>query len=448
MRLWLMGHLDDHFRDILSGAAITFGLKIMGMGLMFAFNVLVARLLGVANTGLFFLALTLLQMAATVALWGLDNATLRFISGFAAKERWADVRAVFLRAVSGALFSSLLLATAIFFAAPYLASTVFDEPALLMPLRIVALGVPVLALLPIFAESLKGLKKIFASQMLQGVVLPFFALLWLLLLATSTGADWGASGAIMAYGLAALMALLLGWGLWHWQLSRQDKNGRDKTGSGHFSMRQLLRSAGPLGGISILHLLMQWVPLLALGAFGSSTEVGLFGVAVRTATLTSLLLVAVNSIAAPKFAALWAKGDHEALQRLAVKSTALITLLAAPLLLCFVVFPSFILGLFGADFKEGAIALSILAAGQFVNAATGSVGFLLMMTGHERQLWKSVALAAVLSLLMSGLILSGASLVMAALAVAVPLAMQNILSSFYVMRYLHFFPCNYTLLFR
>ncbi|GER04481.1 hypothetical protein JCM17846_21630 [Iodidimonas nitroreducens] len=87
MRLWLMGHLDDHFRDILSGAAITFGLKIMGMGLMFAFNVLVARLLGVANTGLFFLALTLLQMAATVALWGLDNATLRFISGFAAKER-------------------------------------------------------------------------------------------------------------------------------------------------------------------------------------------------------------------------------------------------------------------------------------------------------------------------------------------------------------------------
>jgi O-antigen/teichoic acid export membrane protein len=176
--------------------------------------------------------------------------------------------------------------------------------------------------------------------------------------------------------------------------------------------------------------------------------VGVLGVAVRTATLTSLLLVAVNSIAAPKFAALWAKGDHEALQRLAVKSTALITLLAAPLLLAFIVFPSFILGLFGADFKEGAIALSILAAGQFVNAATGSVGFLLIMTGHERQLWKSVALAALLSLLMSGLIMGGAGLIMAALAVAVPLAMQNILSSFYAMRYLHFLPCNYFLLFR
>ncbi|GEQ99772.1 polysaccharide biosynthesis related protein [Iodidimonas gelatinilytica] len=439
LKRWVVRQSDEHLSEVLSGAAVTFGVKIAGVGLMFLFNILVARLLGVADTGLFFLALTVLQVGATVTLWGLDKATLRYVAGFVANERWSDVRAVLSRAVILALSISVFLAVLVFFSAPFLAIRIFHEPALEVSLRIVAIALPVLAILPIFVEGLKGLKKIFASQILQGAILPVFALLGLFLLAE----EYGASGAVMAYGLSALMALLLGWGLWHWQLSR-----RDAGGDTHFSYSQLLRSAGPLGGISVLHLLMQWVPLLALGAFGTSAEVGLFGVAVRTAALTSLLLVAVNSIAAPKFAALWAKGDYDALQKLAVKSTALITLLAAPILLCFILFPSFVLGLFGGDFKDGATALSILAAGQFVNAATGSVGFLLIMTGHERQLWKSVALAAFSSLLMSGLIMGGAGLVMAALAVAVPLALQNILSSFYVMRYLHIMPCNYSLLFR
>ncbi|WP_169709453.1 lipopolysaccharide biosynthesis protein [Deferrisoma camini] len=125
-------------------------------------------------------------------------------------------------------------------------------------------------------------------------------------------------------------------------------------------------------------------------ALGTKAEVGVFGAALRTATLTSLLLVAVNSMTAPKFAALWAKGDLQGLEKTAVKSAVLVSLSAAPILSILAFFPEQVLGLFGKDFASGAVALTILAAGQFVNAATGSVGYLLMMTGHGKWLWVSV----------------------------------------------------------
>jgi len=100
--------------------------------------------------------------------------------------------------------------------------------------------------------------------------------------------------------------------------------------------------------------------------------------------LTSFILIAVNSISAPKFAALHAQNDGQALGRLASNSARLTALLASPVLLVFLVFPGRVLWVFGPEFVAGATVLSILAAGQFVNAATESVGYLLIMTGHER----------------------------------------------------------------
>jgi O-antigen/teichoic acid export membrane protein len=47
-------------------------------------------------------------------------------------------------------------------------------------------------------------------------------------------------------------------------------------------------------------------------------------------------------------------------------------------------FPTFWLGLFGERFEAAAGVLRLLLLGQIVNAATGSVGFLMTMTGQER----------------------------------------------------------------
>ena len=69
-----------------------------------------------------------------------------------------------------------------------------------------------------------------------------------------------------------------------------------------------------------------------------------------------------------------------------IRSTTLMCVIGAlPALIVMVLWPGFLLGLFGAGFQDGSQLLRILAAGQFANAATGLVGTALVMTGHEKK---------------------------------------------------------------
>ena len=58
------------------------------------------------------------------------------------------------------------------------------------------------------------------------------------------------------------------------------------------------------------------------------------------------------------------------------------TLVALPCFLLFVLAGDWVLLIFGEEFQVGHSTLSILSIGQFVNAMTGSVGLLLLMTSY------------------------------------------------------------------
>ena len=56
------------------------------------------------------------------------------------------------------------------------------------------------------------------------------------------------------------------------------------------------------------------------------------------------------------------------------------------IVIAMVLFSGVIMRFFGAGFESGAGLLVIIAVGQLINVATGSVSFLLNMTGHERDM--------------------------------------------------------------
>jgi len=88
--------------------------------------------------------------------------------------------------------------------------------------------------------------------------------------------------------------------------------------------------------------------------------------------------------------------------------------------------------LVGEGFEPAAPLLQIIALAQLVNVATGSVGFLLNMTGHERYM-RNIALLCSSAGLVGFLVLTpwfGAF--GAALALAFVLVAQNLLAMFFV----------------
>ncbi len=426
MRIPFLSDADTHMREVVRGAGIAFVLRLVGAAIQFLLSVVIARLLGADGTGIFFLALTVATVATVFGRLGLDNVMLRLTAAHSSEGDWSGLAGAYRTGITLAVLSSIVATIVVFGLAPWIATAVFSKPELGGPLRWMSLAIAPTGLAFLYSELLKGLKQIFNSQFVRGVLLPALAIPLLYVLVPEAGTD----GAAWAYVLAAAGTCALAIGLWY--VSTPGLRGVRGT----FAPRQILDRSLPLLWVNSLAYLMSWTATFLLGVWGTAEDVGVFSVASRTATLITVVLLAVNSIAAPKFAQLYQSGDMSALGSTARQSARLMTVLAAPALAVFILAPGLIMRLFGPGFGGGAVVLVILAISQFVNVAAGSVGYLLMMTGHERTMRNTVIGSAAISVALNVLLIPFFGVTGAAVATAVALVAQNVFASIAVYRLL------------
>lgn len=425
---WI-NRMDFHMKEVVRGASVAFTLKVFSVGLSFGFNVLLARLLGAEGAGIYFLALTVTTIATVFGRVGLGFALLRFTADHAAKGDWTKVAGVARIGIRIATGASILITLLLFSSASWIAQSIFSKSLLIVPLRLMALSILPMSLLNLYSELLKGLKKIRDSMLVQVVGIPFISLPLLALL----GGKLKVMGAVSAYVASTIFVFLFGVFLWR-RATPQLRNL-----PGHFDSRLLIKTSLPLFWVTLMSLVINMTDTILLGIWTESEMVGIYGAALRTAMLTSFILFAFNSIIAPKFAALYAQRDLQALSILARNGAKLMTLLAAPVLLLFIFAPTWVLGLYGPEFTVGAAVLTILALGQFVNVATGSVGYLLMMTGHEKLMRNNIVFSALLNIALNTILILKFGILGAALANAISLATMNLISAFLVYQKLSIF---------
>lgn len=417
---------DAHTREMLLGSAVALMVKVLAAGAAFLMNIVVARKLGASESGLFFLGMTIVTLVAAVARMGLDNTLVRFIAAEQAAGNPGAILSIYRQGVRWAAGLAVLCMLALLALVPSLTTHLFDQPGFAPVLFAMTLAIPLLALSTLHAQALQGLKRIAQAMTTLNVCIPMLLLAALLALPIDS-----ALHTAWAYIACCGLALLLGYAWWR-------KAAPYTAPVVHFERSTLIASCMPLWGVMLLAQLIQWSSQLLLGAWGSTTDVALFASALRTAMLTSFVLVAINSIAAPKFAAMHRQGDMQGLRRTALLSVRLMLLAAVPALGIMLLLPEWLMGLFGHEFRAAAPALMILALGQFVNIATGSVGFLLSMSGHERLLRLNMLIGAVLAVGLGLLLIPQHGLIGAAVATATAVAVQNLLGVFQVKRVLGF----------
>ena len=81
---------------------------------------------------------------------------------------------------------------------------------------------------------------------------------------------------------------------------------------------------------------------------------------------------------------------------------------------------------FGKEYVSSYVALTILTFGQLINAAIGSVGNLLNMTGHERDTMRAVAFAAAVNIVLNTVLIPSYSIEGATIATAITLTIWNL----------------------
>jgi O-antigen/teichoic acid export membrane protein len=417
MKVPLLSSFDHHMHEVLRGASVALVLKTLAAVLTFAFNVVLARLLGADGAGMYFLALTVSAVAEVLGSMGLESTLLRFTAASATVGDWGAVKGVYTKGLKLAVGASSSVTIAIVLTAPWLAEALFSKPALTALIGWMALAAMPVNLFTLYAQLLKGLKRIPDAIAVESVYAPALSLLGAMVLVPL----WGVRGAVWAYLLAAGITLAIA--MWLWRRATPQLRGL----SGKFDTSLLLSSSMPLFWVSILVLVTRWSSTIILGIWGTSAAVGIFGVAHRTAALTNFVLIAVNSIAAPKFAALYQQRDMEALEKIAQSSAMLMTLIALPVLIIFLLVPAWIMKIFGPHFSDYAIVLPILAVGQFVNVATGSVQFILMMCGYERLMRDTTVLCAVLTVVFTLALVPLWGVIGAAVAATLVRIFQNVL---------------------
>jgi O-antigen/teichoic acid export membrane protein len=350
--------------------------RLAGAGLGFAFNVALARLLGAGGLGVYHLSLTFALIASILGRMGMDAGMLKFASTSYAAADGKTLSAVHRMGMSTAVLCCGAVAACTYFGADWIAVTVYADPHIAAPLRFMALALLPFSMLNLYGELLKAGQHQALSSLIQGAALPLVSLV---LLAGLAGTVRDARSAAAIYLASTVVVCTASYFFW-----RRSVPPVDTSKPASVTYRALIRTALPMHGSALADVVMTFSDVLILGLFASVSEVGIYTAAARTALLTRFLLLANSAVAAPRFAALHAANDHDGMAKLALRSTLLTTISSLPLLLIFIVFPEKILSVFGPQFEAGAQVLIILSLGQFVNAATGPVGYLLNMSGLHR----------------------------------------------------------------
>ena len=361
-----------------------FVLRGFGYALLFLAEARLAAQVGPAHYGTFSYALALAALLALVISLGWPAAIPRFLPEYLGTGEWGLVKGFLVRGTQLTLAVGAITAAGLLFAARLLSGS-----ALAVSLAFAAVLVPVLAVLDVERRAFQGLKRPGASVFSEEVLLPGAFLLLVLATVPTTGA-----GALLRYSAVATTACVLN-AVW----VRRSLPDPVRSAASRFRTRYWLGITIPMVFGGIAQIVMNRTDVLMLGAMVGMQATGLYSAAHRLAMLNVFFLGAVNVVMAPLLAEAWHAGNHVRFNGLVRRAMLYSGAAALPLFLAMVLAPRVVLGVFGAGFGAGETLLRLLAIGQFINAATGPVGFALLMSGRERVFAITLGAAAALNVL-------------------------------------------------
>ncbi|WP_369855125.1 oligosaccharide flippase family protein [Candidatus Thalassolituus haligoni] len=399
----------------------------------FLLTAVVTQVLGAEEAGFFLLGFTLLTVLSSFLRLGLDNVLIRAIGSDDLAEsaqykvnlglRWVLLATVSV-AVLGVTFASMI------------ANDIFGKPGFTLVLIWVMAALPAVTLFNLLSFAFQGQQRVVMATLFQNLAQGALFVTIFALIAWQLPRWLTASGAAFLYSLVSIF--VLGLAVWCW--FRQPGVQFYPPSLMKIADAELWLSSSNLWMVISMALLVQWSGVLVAGIFVDASELAYLSAAQRTAGVTSFILVVVNMTVAPRYARLWKESNLQEMRRLARVSTRTMIVLMLPIMVVMLCWPDWVMKLFGPGFEQGAVLLTIMAIGQFVNVATGSVGYLLNMSGHERDLKRVTLFSGPLTIVCAVLFTYKFGVLGAAWATALGASVQSLLAMLMVKRRLGFWP--------
>lgn len=382
-------------RRLLAGGFGSLVVTGAGAGLGLALSIVLARYLGPAGFGVYSYAMALIMVLSVPVQFGVPKLVVRETAQALAVENWDRMNGVWRWAATTTLWQSAGIAASasvvVFVARGYFEGT--SVWTFLLGLGLL----PLIGLGMIRDGALRGLGRVVQGQLSELIVRR--AVLVLLILSVFPLVDrFGPLHAMASHVVSAMLAFMVGAVLLH----RARPEPLSDVSSPTYHRKEWRGSMIPLGLTEGLQLVNKRLDILILGLFVATSEVGVYRAVVQGSLAVGLGLQTLNRVFAPHFARLYAANELHDLQAVVTTAARAALAVTVPAAIVIVIWGEFLLSLaFGSEFGKGHAALAILCLGQVVSAGFGSVGYLLAMTGHERETVRGMGVGVALNVFLN-----------------------------------------------
>lgn len=385
---------DAYVGKVARGAGISSFGQGLGRALAYVIQIMLARMYGPGQLGLYALGVTIVGFANILAQFGMHNPLVRYVARFQAERDSARVRGTILLTLRVSLFLSLALSVLMFLGAGFLAGTVFGKPALEIPLKVFAVSVPFLTLMSMALWATQGFQTVKYYSLVQLILQPLINLA-LIIGFYFVGAQL--LGAVAAYvvSMAACSVLAL------YYLIRLFPRLLDRNMPPVYESRAVFGDSSQVFVAVTAEYVNVWTGVAVLGVLATSEDVGIYNVAARTAMISSLVFMAFTQIFGPIIANLYTTGRLRDLEHLYGDVSRWIFMGGLAIFWIMVLLSTDILAVFGPEFVAGWAVMVVVAAGQLFSSSVGATNRVLLMTGHQRMYMVAMVAAAVTGLVAS-----------------------------------------------
>ncbi len=392
----------------------TLSVRLLGRGLALLQAIVLARILGVEQFGIFTLAIAWTVVLHSIAVLGFDGLQARSVSIYEARGEAALLRGLLRRCdeitllAAGATAGLGAVGAIIAVDPDYLAAILIGLP--LVPLRSLTL---------LRQGALRGLHR--AELSLSPTLVVYPGVLSLAALGFDlAGIELDARWAVALACLGAAAALAFSIAARHRHLALQIPAAEPR-----FSTREWLVATRPFAISGVIRAGTASVGLIALGVIGSAADAGELRVLLRGAELIGIVLAAVNTPLGPLIARHQAL-DEDASMRTAIRRGARTSLaLSLPLGLALLLFSDQLFALFGDGFVGNRGVFAVLIVGSLFNAAIGPSMQVHLMTGEGAIAVRFTAVALALDLALCLALIPPFGLYGAAIAWSADLILAN-----------------------
>lgn len=419
--------LCRHFPESFGGKSFqVFLIKIANQGLNFLLFVLLARLLGVGEFGIYILAWSWARILLNFSKFGMDMAGTKNFPAYRDAGDWALFHSYY-RYGNLLIWGKSLLIVAIGTLFAWILSLYAGLEGWRVYLWAFAV-LPFWSLLMFMQPLLRTFKKTISGLVPELLLKPLSQMVLLALLPLA-GLAMTAENAM----ITALFSCILAWLASLWLI--RSVLGKVPAATEKKALpREWYMYALTLVLISSGSVIFRQADTVMIGAMIGAGEAGIYGAATRVANLAAFVLTSVNLVAGTMISSHHHRGEHDRLQRLLATASGFIFggTLAISLVLWFGAEP--LMKLFGSEFIAGIWPLRWLLLGQVVNALSGPVGYIMTLTGHHRLAAQIFTAMIVVNIVLNFILIPVLGMNGAAVATAITTALWNVILSIYVMK--------------